>query len=79
MKLNKVEEIETFMFLVDSCSGGVYLTSQYGDRYNLKSKMTQYLAIGQILNGDNTLELWCDNKEDEYKFLRFFKEYPETR
>lgn len=78
MKLNRIEEVEIFMALVDSCEGGVYLTSQYGDRYNLKSKLTQYLAIAQLLNKENDLELWCDKQKDENKFLQFFKDYPET-
>jgi hypothetical protein len=78
MKLNKIEEVEVFMALVDSCEGEVYLTSQYGDRYNLKSKLTQYLAVAQLLNKENDLELWCDKKKDENKFLQFFKDYPET-
>lgn len=78
MKLNKIEEVEVFMALVDSCEGEVYLTSQYGDRYNLKSKLTQYLAVAQLLNKENDLELWCDKKRDENKFLQFFKDYPET-
>lgn len=78
MKLNKIEEVEVFMALVDSCEGEVYLTSQYGDRYNLKSKLTQYLAVAQLLNKENDLELWCNKKKDENKFLQFFKDYPET-
>lgn len=78
MKLNKVKEIESFMLLVDSCNGGVYLTSQFGDKYNLKSKLTQYLAVAQLLNEDNNLELWCDDKADEAKFMHWFVENPDT-
>lgn len=66
------------MSLVASCDRGVYLTSQYGDKYNLKSKLTQYLAVAQLLNEDNDLELWCNNKADEVKFLHCFIENPDT-
>lgn len=66
MKLNKVKEVESFMSLVDSCNGGVYLTSQFGDKYNLKSKLIQYLAVAQLLNEDND------------KFMHWFVENPDT-
>lgn len=79
MKIKKINQVNDFLTTVDSCVGGVWLTSQYGDRYNLKSKLTQYIAIAALLGaeGDN-LELWCDNKEDEVKFFKFFDRNPEV-
>ena len=79
MKLNKIDQITEFLSIVDSCEGGVKLTSQYGDSFNLKSMLTQYVAIAALLgeNGD-ALELWCDNKEDEAKFMKFLMEHPEV-
>ena len=78
MKLKKVEQINDFVKTVDECIGDVYLTSQYGDKFNLKSKISQYLAIAALLGerGDE-LELWCDNREDTSRFLNFFYEHPE--
>lgn len=78
MKLKKVEQINDFIKIIDECTGDVYLTSQYGDKFNLKSKISQYLAIAALLgeHGDE-LELWCTNREDTNKFLNFLYKHPE--
>ena len=72
MKFNSYEEIREFLDIVDSCRNDVYLHSQYGDVYNLKSKLSQYLGVAALLSehGDE-LELVCANKEDEPKLVRF--------
>ena len=58
--------------------GEVTLTSVYGDKYNLKSALTQYVAVAALV-GDHgeELELWCTDKDDEKKFLKMFNEHPE--
>lgn len=79
MKLTKISQVEDFLAIVNTCKGDVKLTSQYGDKYNMKSLLTQYVAIGALLGerGDE-LELFCSSKEDEAKFLKFFNENPEV-
>ncbi len=79
MKLTKISQVEDFLTIVNTCKGDVTLTSQYGDKYNMKSLLTQYVAIGALLGerGDE-LELFCSSKEDEAKFLKFFNENPEV-
>lgn len=79
MKLTKISQVEDFLTIVNTCKGDVTLTSQYGDKYNMKSLLTQYVAIGALLGerGDE-LELFCSLKEDEAKFLKFFNENPEV-
>ena len=77
MKLKNIEEINGFLETVNSCVGDVWLESQYGDRFNLKSKLSQYIAVGALLQDKNEeLELFCSNREDTGKFLKYFKEYP---
>ncbi len=80
MKLKTIKEVDKFLEIVDSCRGEIIITSQYGDRYNLKSKLNKYVAVGELI-GDNAenLELWCDYKEDEAKFLKFLKELKEEQ
>lgn len=77
MKLKNITELNDFIAAVDSCKGEVWLESPYGDRFNLKSKFSQYLALGELLgkNGD-ALELFCQFTEDEKYFYEFFKKYP---
>lgn len=79
MKLTKISQVEDFLAIINTCKGDVILTSQYGDKYNMKSLLTQYVAIGALLGerGDE-LELFCSSKEDEAKFLKFFNENPEV-
>ena len=71
--------MEDFLAAVNAAKDNVWLTSIYGDKYNLKSLLTQYVAIGALLGdkGDE-LELFCDKKEDEALFLKFFYEHPEV-
>lgn len=79
MRLTNTEQLDEFLSKVRSCTGDVWLESAYGDRINLKSRLSQFIAIGALLTveGDN-LELYCSNKEDEVKFLEFFGKFPET-
>lgn len=78
MKIKNIKDVETFLNIVDHCNGEVTLTSIYGDKFNMKSKLTQYVAISALLgeHGDE-LELWCSEKTDEEKFLKMFSDHPE--
>jgi len=79
MKLSNIDQVNEFLQVVKECSGEVYLTSVQGDKFNLKSSFSQYIAMGALLgNHGDELELWCDEKSDEAKFLGFLKEHPEV-
>ncbi len=75
MKLKDVSQVNEFLAAVNKCKDQVYLVSQYGDRFNLKSQLSQYIAIAALVNqaGDD-LELFCDSKEDEAIMLRYIVE-----
>ncbi len=78
MKIKNIKNVETFLAVVNECKGDVTLTSVYGDKYNLKSALTQYVAVAALV-GDHgeELELWCTDKDDEKKFLKMFNEHPD--
>ena len=78
MKIKNIKNVETFLAVVNECKGEVTLTSVYGNKYNLKSALTQYVAIAALL-GDHgeELELWCTDNDDEKKFFKMFNEHPE--
>lgn len=77
MKLHNIEDVEGFLRAVDQCKGDVWLESQYGDKYNLKSKLSQYVAMGQLLStSGDSLELFCSNAADENNFFKFFHTHP---
>ncbi|MFI3312995.1 MAG: polya polymerase [Eubacteriales bacterium] len=75
MRLTNVTDIKKFTEVVNACEHDVYLKSMEGDVFNLKSSMSQYIAIGRLIeeSGDS-LELFADSKEDELKLLAFLGE-----
>ena len=79
MKIKNNIVLHNFLAAVDQCSGDVYLISPFGDKYNLKSELSKYVAIGALLakDGDN-LELFCERKEDESYLLDFFNNNPDA-
>ena len=72
MKLQNIHEVEDFRKVVHQCKDDVFLKSQEGDVFNLKSAMSEYVALGRLLSeqGDS-LELFADSKEDEALLLNF--------
>lgn len=79
MKLTNIKEFEAFKQAVAQCKGDVWLESPDGDKYNLKSTFSQYIAFGALLSdhGDE-LELFCQDSNDEHFFYQFFQKYPEV-
>lgn len=77
MKISDMKTLNGFLGAVDKCGGNVYLISTFGDKYNLKSALSKYIAIGELLseNGDK-LELFCEQKGDEGYFMEFFENNP---
>lgn len=73
MRFNKVEEIEEFLDIVNRCEGRVWLESAEGDIFNLKSPLSRYVAIAELLDDHaEELELYCAEYNDEMKFANFF-------
>lgn len=70
MKLTNVKDVQTFLAAVNACENDVYLKSMEGDVLNLKSSLSQYIAIGRLLeeSGDS-LELFAQTREDEARLL----------
>ena len=66
MKLSNITDVQKFTAAVNACEGDVYLKSVEGDVFNLKSSLSQYFAIGRLLeeSGDS-LELFAQTREDE--------------
>ena len=77
MKIKNIEEVEGFLDAVNKCKGEVWLESPDGDKFNLKSKFSRYIALGALLSesGDN-LELFCSLPEDEHYFYEYFTSFP---
>lgn len=58
MKLTNIKQVEDFIAAVNRAHSNVWLVSPQGDRYNMKSALSQYIALGALLgqHGDE-LEL----------------------
>lgn len=79
MRFTKITEVNDFLRIVNECKGEVWIESPMGDKYNLKSIFSQYIALGALLSqhGDE-LELYCSLHEDEPNFFKFFHEHPQV-
>lgn len=75
MKLLKnTKDIDNLVKDLDRCCGDVILRSGDGHReYNLKSALSRYIAIGELLkdHGDE-YEFYCMDRDDEPAMLHFF-------
>ena len=79
MRLNNIKQLQEFLAIVNSCEGSVWLESVEGDKFNLKSELSQYVALGALLEHKGAdLELFCSSQADETKFMEFFHNNPET-
>ena len=77
MKLTNSREIMEFKFAISKCKGDVWLEDQEGNKFNLKSVISQYIALGELLQDKGeVLELFCALPEDEQHFLKFFQVNP---
>jgi hypothetical protein len=79
LKIKTGKNVKAFLAVADSCEGHVWLESPWGDRYNLKSELSAYVAAYKLIKDyGEQLQLYCPLAEDEQKFYKFFKEHPEV-
>ena len=50
MKLQNITDVDKFFEVINSCKGKVEIVSNEGDRLNIKSKLTQFVAMSKIFN-----------------------------
>ena len=59
MKIQNINDVESFFKIIDQCKGSVELVSPEGDRINLKSKLSQYLSMATMFSNGYIKELDC--------------------
>ena len=52
MKLSNIGEVNDFLEVVNRCEGDVWLQSVEGDKINLKSSLSQYVAIAELIKDE---------------------------
>ncbi len=73
MKVTNITNVDEFFKVIEDCSGDVYLVSNEGDRINLKSRLSKYLALATVFSSDiiESVELVVSNPEDTKKLLNY--------
>lgn len=67
MKIYNITDAEKFLDTIRQCKGSVELISKQGDRLNLKSELTKYLALSKLFNDNafiNEMELIASDPDD---------------
>lgn len=65
-------DVQKFMEALDMCKGNVYLITDEGDRFNLKSKLSQIAGLVKLIEGGKLVKasILADNPEDESMLFR---------
>lgn len=73
MKLCNITDVDSFFDAVKKCEGDVYLTTQEGDRLNLKSNLTRYVAMTTLFQSSiiEEMDLEFSNPADITKMVIF--------
>lgn len=73
MTLTNVTNVDKFFKTIEECEGRVELITDQGDRYNLKSKLSQYISFVKILSNNTipSVEIITSNRSDAQKLMKF--------
>ena len=79
MKIRNDYEAKEFEKAIDSCKGNAYLMDMNGTRLDLNPKESRSSIIDKLRSDEgDTLELFCDRRDDEGFFLNFFMKNPQV-
>ena len=73
MKVMNISNIDAFFKVIDLCKGKVELVTNEGDRLNLKSKLSQYVALANVFTDGkiDELELIAYEPDDVNRLINF--------
>ena len=73
MKVQNIKDINKFFEVINSCKGRVELVTNEGDRLNLKSKLSQYVALANLFSDGKIkeLELVAYDVDDTQKLITY--------
>jgi hypothetical protein len=76
MKVSNIKDIEAFMKMVSGLKGKVYLVTEEGDQLNLKSKLSQLVALSNIFSLDEVpdMQIIAAEPEDVEAIVNFMRE-----
>lgn len=73
MKIQNIKDVEEFFKVIETCAGTIELVTGEGDRLNLKSKLSQFVALAHVFSSNDIpeLEIVAYEKEDVEKIIDF--------
>ncbi len=75
MKIMNLTNVEGFLKTVNDCNGSVELVTKDGDRLNLKSELTKYVALTSFFTEARIpeMEILISEPEDALKLVNFIQ------
>ena len=72
MTLTNVANVEKLLNAIEECEGKVELVTEQGDRFNLKSKLSQYVSFVKILANQTvpSIEIITSNHADAERLMK---------
>lgn len=76
MRIKNITDINGFFKQLEKCSGNVYLTTKDGDKLNLKSRLTQYVALTSVFDDGviDDINIDFDNHDDVMLMMHYLIE-----
>ena len=68
-------DVTAFLAVLDTCEGNVYLVTKEGDRLNLKSELTKYVALTSFFKDSKIpeMEVILSEPDDAVKIINFLQ------
>lgn len=75
MKITNLTNVEGFLKTVNECNGVVELVTKDGDRLNLKSELTKYVALTSFFTDAKIpeMEIITSEPEDAIRIVKFLQ------
>ena len=73
MTLTNVANVDKLLKTIEECEGKVEMVTEQGDRFNLKSKLSQYVSFVKVLANQTvpSIEIITSNNSDAEKLMKF--------
>lgn len=71
VKVKNITNLEKFFGVIDQCEEKVELVTENGDKFNLKSKLSQYVALTIFGGVIPSVELITHSASDSGKIIRY--------
>ena len=72
MTVTNITNVEKFFETINKCEGKVELVTEQGDRFNLKSRLSQYVSFVKVLANQTvpSIEIITSNHTDAERLMK---------